>query len=196
MFTLWANREFRTFASVIGDEKPLSKALDETIEYLKVEAGVIEKARIKVCAVWDTVSSLGLPTLKLSPRPLSFVGKKVPSAVDYAFQALALNESRRSYKPRIWEAAEDPESTTFKQCWFLGCHSDVGGGNPDIGLAVIPFFWIITQLKATADIAFNGNELLNLSDHGYWDWEKKLKESFRSHRKKLKFEGNISTQGK
>jgi len=154
---------------------------------------VVKRVRIRACAVWDTVSALGLPTPQLSPRPLSFVGKTVPGAVDHAFQAIALNESRRHFKPCVWEFKES-RRTNVKQCWFLGSHGDVGGGNQDIGLAVLSFLWMIAQLNIID--SFDYNTLLGFLDEGYWQWEEKLNEDLRRHREKLKVELYASIQGR
>jgi hypothetical protein len=35
----------------------------------------------------------------------------------------------------------------LKQCWFLGSHSEVGGGNKKLGLANISLAWMLAQLK-------------------------------------------------
>lgn len=125
LFTLWAKQKFGTLAPDSGNPNSLSTSLNENLESLEV-LGVVKRVRIRACAVWDTVSALGLPTPQLSPRPLSFVGKTVPGAVDHAFQAIALNESRRHFKPCVWEFKESGR-TNVKQCWFLGSHGDVGG---------------------------------------------------------------------
>ncbi|KIX03699.1 uncharacterized protein Z518_07252 [Rhinocladiella mackenziei CBS 650.93] len=106
---------------------------------------------IKVCAVWDTVGSLGLPRPFFLPQPVSkrlaFVNTKVLPHVEYAFQALALDERRRQFKPTLWEK---PDGQIFpkvlKQCWFPGSHSDVGGGLKDDEAARVPLAWMLSQL--------------------------------------------------
>ncbi|KAL3483083.1 hypothetical protein BJX62DRAFT_245232 [Aspergillus germanicus] len=99
--------------------------------------GLLQKdVRIKVCAVWDTVGSLGLPMPGPVPqktsKKLCFVDSTLPKNIEFAIQALALNERRRHFQPTIWQ---DNGVTALKQCWFLGAHSNVGGGYEDTGLA-------------------------------------------------------------
>lgn len=145
LFTVWANQEVRT---LVSGKKPLKDWMKEYLPNLD-SAQELRRQKvvsIKACAVWDTVSSLGLPTPQISPRPLAFVGKTVPSLIKNAFQALALNESRRHFKPTVWENSITG-CANVKQCWFLGSHSDVGGGNKDSGLAAVSFIWMVSQLK-------------------------------------------------
>ncbi|KAK8113440.1 hypothetical protein PG984_013966 [Apiospora sp. TS-2023a] len=97
--------------------------------------------RIKVLAEWDTVSALW-------GDPFSFVGNKVPGNVDNAFLALSLHEKRKMFSPMMWDSEENCGSkANIKQCIFAGCHSDIGGGNPDPALASASFFWMIGQIK-------------------------------------------------
>jgi len=76
--------------------------------------------------VWDTVGALG-GVLQLPPRPLSFVGKTVPSGVRNAFHALALDQHRRNFRPVLWETLETDSRAFVSQYWFLGSHRDVRG---------------------------------------------------------------------
>ncbi|KAK5049822.1 hypothetical protein LTR84_003940 [Exophiala bonariae] len=106
---------------------------------------------IKVCGVWDTVGSLGLPRPFFLPQPvgrkLAFVNTKVLPNVEYAFQALALDERRRQFKPTLWEKPDGQEfPRVLRQCWFPGSHSDVGGGLKDDAAARLPLAWMLSQL--------------------------------------------------
>jgi uncharacterized protein (DUF2235 family) len=102
---------------------------------------------IDVCAVWDTVGSLGFPMPGPIPqrasKKLAFVNSTLLKEIDVAIQALALNERRKHFLPTVWKANS---RTVLKQCWFLGAHSDVGGGYDDTGLANLTLVWMIAQL--------------------------------------------------
>jgi uncharacterized protein (DUF2235 family) len=86
---------------------------------------------IKCVAVWDTVGSLGIPSLWLLPEApmtdFAFVDTKVEKNIEYAFQALALDEHRRSFTPTVWEKPTGQAwPKVLKQCWFPGrCHFPV-----------------------------------------------------------------------
>lgn len=109
--------------------------------------------RVNACAVWDTVASLKWPFPQLLKRRkrLPFVNSELCDAIEHGFQALALYEHRRDFRPMVWRGAK--EGQTLKQCWFLGYHSDVGGGGKDPVLAHIPLVWMIAQLQEF--ISFN-----------------------------------------
>ena len=109
--------------------------------------------RIDTCTVWDTVSSFGLPGSRLiarSPqRKLNFVNSELCNNIDHAFQALSLSERRWNYQPILWKTPPTNSNQSLKQCWFLGFHSDIGGGNEKgMPFAYITIFWIIDQLKS------------------------------------------------
>jgi uncharacterized protein (DUF2235 family) len=115
---------------------------------------------IHACAVWDTVSSFGLPMVaglpQLGPARLEFVNSNLCPGIRKAFQALSLHEHRRSFHPIVWKLpGKDDER--LKQCWFLGYHSDIGGGNEKEGLAHLPLVWIISQIKDF--LCFNREDL-------------------------------------
>ena len=107
--------------------------------------------KVKVCAVWDAVGSLGFPVPDPFPqkasRRLAHVNSTLCTNIDVAIQALALNERRKHFQVTVWKADGSVNNRILKQCWFLGTHSDVGGGNKDTGLANITLVWIITQLR-------------------------------------------------
>lgn len=96
---------------------------------------------IIACAVWDTVAAL--------PKDeLSFVDQKIPRSVRLAVHALALNEQRTQFTPLLWHEDEGRTNPPrLHQCWFLGSHSDVGGGNSYPDLANIAFAWVISHLQ-------------------------------------------------
>lgn len=112
--------------------------------------------RIKVLAEWDTVSAM----LSLRSHPLSFVQNEVPSAVENAFFALALHEKRPTFSPMIWRTCN--RGTVVRQCAFMGCHGDVGGGNPDSGLSTISLLWMIAQIESVSFVKFDSEALFQL----------------------------------
>ncbi|RVX72038.1 hypothetical protein B0A52_04636 [Exophiala mesophila] len=108
--------------------------------------------KIKCVAVWDTVGGLGIPLVGLLPQPPSkdfaFVDTRVESNIEYAFQALALDEHRRAYAPTIWDWPKDKSDLkVLKQTWFPGVHSDIGGSYDDTALANLTLAWMVSQLE-------------------------------------------------
>ncbi|KAG8527124.1 uncharacterized protein KY384_008553 [Bacidia gigantensis] len=121
---------------------------------------------IKVCAVWDTVKSLGFPWPKRVPHKASkqyeSVDYKLTANIKNAFQALSLDERRWHFSPVIWSKSDNDQ--TLKQCWFLGSHSDIGGGYRNPGFANISLCWMISQLKEF--VRFNEKAIWHSTDDG------------------------------
>lgn len=96
--------------------------------------------------VWDTVGSLGIPTFGLVvpwlSRWWSFHDTELSSRVRHAFQALAIDERRRPFRPTLWTLPEPEPGQVLEQVWFPGVHSDVGGGLPGRGLSDLTLTWM------------------------------------------------------
>ncbi|KAI1440418.1 hypothetical protein F5Y02DRAFT_423057 [Annulohypoxylon stygium] len=136
-------------------------SIKQTLE----KEGLVKAVKIKVCAVWDTVSTLGFP---VGPQRFSFVGKEIPKTVENSIQALSLNESRKGFNPCVWNPKPALEGNVVKQCWFLGTHADIGGGNKDVGLAVLSMTWLIAQLRETSkNVSLNDDILMEILDTEY-----------------------------
>jgi uncharacterized protein (DUF2235 family) len=92
------------------------------------------------------------------------VDNSVPQIVDKVFHALALNERRALFKPNIWSDSSNNRGNdlNIKQCWFLGAHSDIGGGYEDIGLANLSLIWMVAQLKTYTYLKISDHSLKQL----------------------------------
>ncbi|KAJ4377882.1 hypothetical protein N0V83_000712 [Neocucurbitaria cava] len=115
---------------------------------------------IKAIGVWDTVGSLGIPRIGFLTRAglqmrqsksTSFYDTKLANCIENAFHALALDESRTSFAPAVWEKSEG-NRTTLRQVWFPGAHTNVGGGYDDQQLANITLAWMMSQLEPFLDM--------------------------------------------
>jgi uncharacterized protein (DUF2235 family) len=113
---------------------------------------LVRGVKIEACAVWDTVSAL-----TLEDEPV-FGDHCITDIVRNVFHAVALNERRKLFKPENWVARS--EDTNLKQCWFIGAHSDVGGGGVDIGLSNISLLWMIAQLLQHTKLKFSHDILM------------------------------------
>jgi hypothetical protein len=107
----------------------------------------IPLVRIKTVGVWDTVGSLGIPGYVQGARRdlFSFVDNKLSAMVDNGFHAMALDEERRDFPVERWDP--DPR---IEEVWFIGAHSDVGGGYPaaECGLSDIALDWMMRKLQS------------------------------------------------
>lgn len=144
---------------------PQAKLDDPTFEEMLTElysTGLLRKQiNIEACAVWDTVSAIGVPLPGIMlPRNVelsSSIEQKFPKNLRHAFHCLALNEERKYFKAVLWSSPHI--DTILKQCWFVGSHSDVGGGGKDQMLSTIPFLWMISQLTNHTSLCFDSTEL-------------------------------------
>jgi uncharacterized protein (DUF2235 family) len=101
------------------------------------------RPRVRFLGLWDLVAAFGIP---IDLGPIGFqrinLGYKLqlPEHVDHCFHAVALDERRRPFRFTRVDGAY--------QVWFRGVHSDVGGGNDNVGLNDIALAWMLR--KATA----------------------------------------------
>ncbi|KAK4893498.1 hypothetical protein LTR27_008180 [Elasticomyces elasticus] len=114
---------------------------------------------IKVVGVFDTVGSLGTPKIgwlqrlglqSSAMKELSFYDTSLSNCIEYAFQALALDERRYSFQPTLWEKFEDND-TVLRQVWFPGAHSNIGGGYEEQQMATITLAWMMAQCQPFLD---------------------------------------------
>jgi len=111
---------------------------------------------IRFIGVWDTVGSLGNPLfinnifskLSISVMMNSFHDTDLSSTIDYAYQALAVDEKRRNFKPTVWRRQEKSTAQVLEQVWFVGSHSNIGGGCGTTGLSNITLKWMADKAKA------------------------------------------------
>jgi uncharacterized protein (DUF2235 family) len=126
--------------------------------------------------VWETVSSVGWIY-----DPLTIPYTRENPTIRIGRQALAIDERRSFFRPNLWGEAH--EGQDFKQVWFAGAHSDVGGGYPykDSGLANITLKWMLDEAEAAglsvdpeakaqlfAENPPDPNDCIHKSLHGIW----------------------------
>ncbi len=100
--------------------------------------------RIRFIGVWDTVDAVGGPfhssdVINALFHRFKFPDQKLSDKVDCAWQALAIDEARDAFEPRLWES--DPR---IQQVWFSGVHSNVGGGYPKQGMSLVALDWMLS----------------------------------------------------
>jgi uncharacterized protein (DUF2235 family) len=99
---------------------------------------------IRFVGLWDLVGSFGFP---FSLGPIKFqeynIGYEfdVPASVRHYYHALALDDRRQSFRPTRLVGAYE--------VWFRGSHSDVGGGNGNVGLNCIALCWMLRKAAAS-----------------------------------------------
>ncbi|KAK4190350.1 hypothetical protein QBC35DRAFT_461086 [Podospora australis] len=141
-------------------EKGLTRIHDDDRKIIKVRA----------VAVWDTVGSLGIPSVSLSAqfglpnhtKELRFYDTNLSNRIEYAFQALALDEHRPPFPPALWERATvEARETDLRQVWFPGNHGNCGGGWDDAGIANLSLAWMMDQL-ASIGVGFDEETIMRI----------------------------------
>ena len=131
-----------------------AKLSDEYLKSLKPK--VAAYPAIQFLGVWDTVGSLGIPS-----GPFRWIGRawydfhdvELNPRILNARQALAIDETRKHFKPAVWDTTAQAGTTagaapqTVKQLWFAGAHSNVGGGYEESTLADIAFQWMAEEAQ-------------------------------------------------
>jgi uncharacterized protein (DUF2235 family) len=135
------------------------------------------RVKIKMIGVWDTVGALGVPWTEvpwIGRRNFYFHNTNLSVLIENSFHALAMDEHRSPYSPTLWtkfkplvdktleikpkeptaETIEPfPPTQTIEQRWFIGAHSNVGGGYKNDTLMSIPLNWM-QQKAITCGLAF------------------------------------------
>ena len=126
-----------------GGKSTHPKALEATL--FRRTYAVADRIPIKFIGVWDTVGALGNPLLlkKLGGGRNKFHDTDLSSTVQYAYQALAIDEKRRHFKATLWNQQAHSTGQTLEQVWFVGVHSNVGGGYKSTGLSDLALQWMI-----------------------------------------------------
>jgi len=105
--------------------------------------GVKETPTVRFLGVFDVVAAFGIPIdLGFSFNRIN-LGYKLglSKGVKHCYHAMALDESRKAFRPtRMVGGCE---------VWFRGVHSDVGGGNNNIGLNDITLRWMLRKAIAS-----------------------------------------------
>lgn len=104
--------------------------------------------RISFLGCYDTVAALGAPFKTMSAILNSIPGLQhkfhnfsLSESVENAYQALAIDDERKTFHPILWDA-QIKDYQTIRQVWFAGMHTDVGGGYKEQSLSDIPLAWM------------------------------------------------------
>ncbi len=130
------------------DEGGAWKAISAQV--LRVFGSTAPRPNVHFIGVWDTVASVGMP-----PFGARFTALPQPEGKRYLHirQALALDEHRRQFEPRLYARNNGPFTTadgstgSLVQLWFPGAHCDVGGGYLPIESALSDnaMAWLVSE---------------------------------------------------
>lgn len=122
-----------------------------------------EKVRpmIRFLGLWDIVPAFGAPGIWSVYANEINIGwdLDLPENVLHCAHAMALNETRQAFNVlRLDPKGKYPH---IHELWFRGVHSDVGGGNGNLGLSGITLRWMLEQARLPDS---SGRPVLPFSD--------------------------------
>ena len=136
-----------------------------------------EDIPIQMIGVWDTVDAVGLPFKDMADA-LNWIfhfklpDVELPSNVERAFHALAIDDERATFHPVLWDETKKDPKQILEQVWFAGVHANVGGGYPKQGMSLVSLTWMMKKAKAcglrfTASAWQRVKDSQNVHDHLY-----------------------------
>lgn len=150
----WRTKGYKDpFPGIPFDNKPMGDNAEEEYRRRLIEKGYTrvfdhgasgQLITVKAVAVFDTVGSLGVPSIPWMKKlgidhttsELRFYDTALSDRIEHAFHALAMDEPRPPFSPSVWERTQDNKGfTDLRQVWFPGNHGNIGGGWPDQGIA-------------------------------------------------------------
>jgi uncharacterized protein (DUF2235 family) len=99
--------------------------------------------------------------MSLARYRMAFYDTRLAYAVRYARHALAIDENRKQFDCVPWDedrsklgvASEPGAAARFKQVWFAGSHSDIGGSYPETEsrLSDVTLAWMVEEATSLPD---------------------------------------------
>ena len=142
-----AFRIYRLRSSARGRDERAKKHIEK---YSQVDSDGRPVREIHFIGVWDTVGALGIPFgwfRAYNLHRFKFHDTALGEHIQRAYQALAIDERRRPFKPTPWLDDQASNNRDVQQLWFPGVHSNVGGGYIDHGLSDRAFLWICLKAR-------------------------------------------------
>jgi len=125
------------FANVIGEKG------------VRTADGRMMTPPIRFLGVWDVVGSFGIPfdigNLHFQDLNVGW-NLTVPGIVVSCAHAMALDERRQTFD--ITRLNENATPDNAEEMWFRGVHSDIGGGNGNVGRSEIALSWMFEKASA------------------------------------------------
>jgi uncharacterized protein (DUF2235 family) len=129
---------------VIGFSRGAALALDFANVVTKDGVNGQSAPPIRFMGLWDVVSSFGLPGNEIDLH-YKF---SLPANVAKCFHGMALDERRGNFKVHRIDLSGPKRDDCVSEVWFRGVHSDIGGGNGNVGLSSIALYWMLKRATA------------------------------------------------
>ena len=148
--TAIAEGAFRIYRSRSRARRKAERAEQHIEKYSHVDNNGRPLKNIHFIGVWDTVGALGIPfgIFRLyNRRRFRFHDTALGDHIERAYQALAIDERRRRFKPALWQDDRASGTRVVEQLWFPGVHTNIGGGYIDHGLSDRAFLWVCLKAR-------------------------------------------------
>lgn len=139
-----------------GEEKPSGWA-PTTDDARLMDNKKVRVVKVRMAGLWDTVGALGTDAIRnkgASTQKSAAHNVRPTKAQEYGYHALAIDEHRPMFDVTLWrtfvEAGKEAEAMAtyakyYEQRWFIGAHSDVGGGYGDDDLPDLSLHWMMQK---------------------------------------------------
>lgn len=124
-----------------------------------------DETETQCLGVWDTVGSRGIPGGIFGlwrDDKYGFHDAELSRLVRHGYHALSIDERRTPFRPTLWERIKGPPvekpGQRIEQTWFVGAHTDIGGGNSDSRLSDIALRWM-AERAANCGLVVNEAQL-------------------------------------
>jgi uncharacterized protein (DUF2235 family) len=111
------------------------------------------RVRIRCVGIIDTVGAMGVDMLAipwLREKTARFHDTQLSTMVQNGFHALGIDEHRANFVHIPWRRSKKgkwPQDGKIEQRWFVGAHSNIGGGYDDDVLAQFPLAWMLKECR-------------------------------------------------
>lgn len=127
------------------------------VDQLLLDNSKVRVVKVRMAGLWDTVGAMGKDAVKnhgAQTQKSAEHNVRPTRAQQYGFHAIAIDEHRPMFDVTLWRTFVEngkEESTLkryvkyYEQRWFVGAHSDVGGGYQDDRLPDISLAWMLSK---------------------------------------------------
>lgn len=134
-------------------------------ELLLLDEARVRVVKVHMAGLWDTVGAINADALQNKNAHIAKSAAhnvRPTRALLNGYHALAIDEHRPMFEATLWrifaKSGEEQDVLAsyeghFEQRWFIGAHSDVGGGYGDDDLPDISLSWMM-QKAAALGLAF------------------------------------------
>ena len=136
-------REGNRVIDIVGFSRGGALALDFANKIQSEGVLNVRSPEIRFLGVWDVVPSFGIANNDIN---LGYV-LTLPDSVKKCFHATALDERRQNFGLQrvVTTVGNATAEGRIYEVWFRGVHSDIGGGNRNVGLSSITLHWMYKQ---------------------------------------------------